>query len=133
MSVVLGVTFIYYPVKSYIVDGKLVPLLPTEFMFLDQSNELDFLFANFIQVILCTYGSFGILYVGVGFIVLIKNLAPRVDIVEIDFNELDELWSDTSTSTLAYRHMFLRNICLKYVDIREYTSQFLTQSEENSI
>lgn len=118
LAAMIAVMYICYPTKSYLVDKKLVPLLPVEFMFIDQSTQSGFLLASIIQMILGIYGICGIEFVALSFVILIMNYAPQIDIVEIDFNELDVLWRDTSTSTLAYRHMFLRNICQKYIDMR---------------
>lgn len=110
----------FYPVKSFLIDGELVPFVPTEIMFVDQSTLLGYFIAGGMMVIMGLYAISGTEYMGLAFVYLILNYSPRVDLLEIDIDELNELWDDTSTSTLAYRHLFLRNICRKYIDMREY-------------
>lgn len=109
----------YYPVKSYFIDGKLVPFVPLEFMFIDQSTKLGFFIASGIMTVLGIYAIVGTEYMALSFVFVIMNYGPRVDILEENFNELDKLWRHTSSSTVSYRHVYLRNICRKYVDMRE--------------
>lgn len=112
--------YLYTPVKSAIIDNELVPLLPIEFIFVDQSTRHGYLIATFIVMGFAIFGVSVIVFVGLTFDIVILDYAPRVDIVEIDFNELDMLWCDTSTSSIAYRRMALRNICQKFDDLRGY-------------
>jgi len=108
----------YYPIYSYLFDGKLVPFVSMEFMFVDQSTKLGFLIASMIEAVLGTIGIGVDVYMLFGMVFVIMNYRIRVDIIEIDFNELDDLWSDTSTTTSFYRRMYLRNICWKFIDMR---------------
>lgn len=119
IAIFCGGIYMYYPVKSYFIDGELVPFLPIKIMFIDQTNKLGFFIANAIMATAGVYAIFATVHMGMSFVAVIMNYGPRVDILKDNFNELDELWRDTSTSTLQYRHMFLRNICRKYVDMRE--------------
>lgn len=112
--------YLYHPVSTYIMEKTLVPFLPIQLMFIDQSTNLGFFLASIIFVTLGVYGICVTAYVGLSFDILIMNYAPQVDMVEIDFNELDEMWSDISTNSLSNRHMFLKNVCRKYIDIRKY-------------
>lgn len=120
LSIFIVITYIFYPVKSFLIDGLLVPFVPLEMMFVDQSTILGYCIASCIMATAGIYAILGTEYLGQVFVFLIINYSPRVDILEVDIDELNELWSDTSTSTLAYRHLFLRNICRKCIDIREY-------------
>lgn len=89
-----------------------------EIIFIDQSTQLGFLTANIVMAILGVYTVAITIYMLMHFIILVMSYTIRVDILEIDFKELDGLWSDTSTSPEAHRHMFLRNICVKCIDMR---------------
>lgn len=89
-------------------------------MFVDQSTMGGYFIASTLMIAMGVYAICGTEYMGMAFDYLIMNYALLVDILEIDFNELDELWSNTSTSTLAYRHLFLRNVCRKCIDMRKY-------------
>lgn len=118
VDIVVTIEFLYYPLYSYIFHGKLVPALPVEVMFVDQSTSSGFLITCIIQALLGVYSITQIVYMRYCFIYAIMNYTIRVDIADIDFNELDELWRDTSKSTLSYRNMLLKNICQKYNDMR---------------
>lgn len=120
MAIIITIIYMFYPVKSFLIDGELVPFVPIEIMFVDQSTLLGYFIAGVMMVIMGLYAISGTEYMGLTFVYLILNYSPRVDILKIDIDELNELWDDTSTSTLAYRHLFLRNICRKYIDMREY-------------
>ncbi len=111
--------YLYFPIKSFIIDHQLVSFVPIEIMFIDQSTVAGYLLANGIFFLFGTFGISVVSYVGLSFGIAIMNYAPRVDILEIDFNELDELWSDTSTSTYAYRYMALKNIYVKFIDLKK--------------
>ncbi len=115
---IVAVLFFYFPIKSFIFDHQLVPFLPVEIIFVDQSTVRGFLFANMIFLIFGVVGISAVTYVALSFVIAIMSYAPRVDILEIDFNDLDELWSNTSTSTCAYRHEALNNICQKFLDLK---------------
>lgn len=117
LAIVIAALFTFYPIKSYIFDKELVRFLPLDFIFLDQSTKFGFHFANFLMVILGCEAIIITEYMGLAFVMLIMNYALRVDVVAIDFNELDELWNNVSTSTLALRRMLLRNICRKFIDM----------------
>lgn len=117
LGILCTAMYTYYPVKSYFIDGILVPFVPLEIMFVDQSTTSGYLIASGIMVTTGMYAVFGTLYMGLAFVYLIVSYTPRVDLLDIDFYDLDELWSNTS-STLASRHLFLRNICRKYIDMR---------------
>lgn len=119
MAIIIIALYTFYPVKSYLIDKELVPLLPLDFIILDHSTLFGFHLANLFMAIMGIYGIVITEYLGLIFVILIKNYALRVDIVEVDFNELDELWRNKSTSTLAFRRIFLRNICHKFVDMKK--------------
>lgn len=120
LTLIVGVIYLIYPIKSYIIDNVSVTLLPIKIMFIDQSTKSGLLLTNFILTIIGAWGICTVAYVALSFDITIMNIAPRVDLVEIDFKDLDDFWSHTATSTVAHRHMVLRNICQKYVDLREY-------------
>lgn len=122
LAVIIIAIFLFYPVKSFLIDGVLVPFVPIEVIFLDQTTLPGFLMAGALMIVVGLYCALGTELMGLTFVYLIENYALRVDILEIDFHELDALWEDTkSPATLAHRHMFLRNICRKYIDLRQYT------------
>lgn len=91
--------YMFYPVKSFLIDGLMVPFVPLEIMFVNQSTKSGFFIASSITVTCSLYAVFGTLYMGLVFVYLIMNYTPRVDVLEIDFIELNELWSNKSTST----------------------------------
>lgn len=125
-SLAIGVTviYLYYPLKSYVIDGELVSFEPFEIMFIDQSTISGYIVANSIMVLAGISCVLGTGYMVLNFVVLIMNYGLRVDILTDNFSELDEMWSEykSMASTVAYRHLFLRNICRKTIDMRLYVS-----------
>ncbi len=119
MAIIITPLYMFYPVKSYVIDGKFVQFVPIEIMFVDQTTSWGFLFSSAVMGTLGLYAIFGTEYMLLTFVAVIMNYAPRVDILEANFNELDALWSETSTSKILYRHTYLRNVCRKYEDMRE--------------
>lgn len=117
-----GLAYLYQPLKSFILDRQLVPLLPIEFFFIDQSKAIEFVVANVVMVITAAFAISAIAYIGLNFFVIIMSFAPLVDLVQADFDELDELWCGPSTLNLLYRRRFLNNICRKYIDLLRYES-----------
>ncbi len=108
--------FFYYPIKSYIVSREWRSLLPIEIIFVDQSELSGFLIANLIMSMLGWYLVFVSLFGSLHFYNIISNYAIQVDLIEADVMQLDAFWSDTSTTSLSERHLFLRNICQKCQD-----------------
>lgn len=102
--------------KEFIFAGKLVPLLPTDMMFLDQTKISDFLIANSLMILMGLWTFFVILVVMLHFLMLILNCSIQMDLIEEDMRQLDEHWSNPKTSTLRERQMFLKNICQKCQD-----------------
>lgn len=117
---IIAVIYLYYPIYSYVFNGKLVPFIPVEFMFVDHTTNVGFLIGTIFQAILGIYAISGDVYMIFAFIYIVMDYSIRVDIIKIDFNELDDLWSDTSTFTSSYRLMYLRNICWKFIDMNRY-------------
>lgn len=120
LAIIITGVYLYYPLKSYVVDGERVPFVPLEMMFVDQSTISGYCIASILMVTGGILAVLSTLYMGLSFVALILNYGPRVDILETNFKELDEMWCDASKSTIGYRHMFLRNICLKFIDMRQY-------------
>lgn len=120
MAILITALYMFYPVKSFIIDGEMVQFIPMEIIFVDQSTMFGFFVASGIMATLGVYAVFGTEYMALSFVAIVMNYGPRVDILEADFNELDRLWATASTSTTYYKHSFLTNICRKYVDMREW-------------
>lgn len=114
--------YAYNPIKSFVVNRELVSLLPIEIMFTDQSKLSGFLIANAFMLIMGIYSALASLYIDLHFVAAIFNYSMQVDLIEVDINELDEFWRDTTTTTVLERRMFLRNICRKCQDKDKYTT-----------
>lgn len=115
-----GIAYVYHPLKSFIIDGELVSLLPLEFIFIDQSTTMGFIVANISMAGMASFAITGIAYIALNFFIIIMSFAPLVDVIQIDFDELDELWCKPSTSDCSHRRRFLQNICQKCIDMRGY-------------
>lgn len=112
--------YIFYPIKAFIEHGELVPLLPIEIMFTDQSITSGFLIANSLMVIMGLYAVSGSLYMGLHFVAAILNYSMQIDLIEFDVKELDELWSNKTKRSPSDRHRLLRKICQKCQDKDKY-------------
>ncbi|XP_037039267.1 uncharacterized protein LOC119076575 [Bradysia coprophila] len=123
MAIFITILYMYYPVKSFLIDGEMVQFVPIEFMFVDQSTLLGFLVASGIMGTLGVYAIFGTEYMALTFVAIVMNYGPRVDILNENFDELDKMWLTNSSSAAEYKHSFLVNICRKYADMREYINE----------
>lgn len=94
--------------------------MPVEVMFIDQSTITGYCIASSLMVLLGILAVLSTMYMGLTFVMIVMNYGTRVDLFETDFKELDELWSGGSRSSIEYRHMFLRNVCRKAIDMRQY-------------
>ncbi|XP_037039490.1 odorant receptor 67d-like [Bradysia coprophila] len=115
-AVLVEVAFSYYPMSQLVHNRRLVPLLPIEVIFLDQTKLSDFLIANAITTVAGLWCLFTYLSIFCSFLMAIFNCSTQVDLIEDDFRQLDALWSHMKTTTLVQRQMFLRNICQKCQD-----------------
>lgn len=120
LAIFLVIIYLFYPVKSFLIDGELVPFVPIEVMFIDQSTMWGYCAVSCAMMTVGVYAIFGTEYMVLAFVMMIINYSLRVEMLLMDIEELNDLWRDTSTSTLAERHLFLRNICRKSIDMREY-------------
>lgn len=127
--------YMYYPLKSYVIDGELVSFEPFEIMFIDQSTMSGYVVANSIMVLAGISSVLGTGYMTLNFVALIMNYGIRVDILKANFNELDEMWSENKSmaSSVAYRHLFLRNICRKTIDMRLYAVCIIAVDKDHKI
>lgn len=112
--------FVACPFKSYIVDKKLIPLLPLEIIFVDQSTFAGFAVANTIISGLGMFAGLGTILYGAVFIYAIRMYSLLVNLIIEDFKDLDNMWADASTASLRHKQLLLRNICNKQQDIKEY-------------
>lgn len=112
--------YVYSPIKTFVDSRKLESLLPIEIMFTDQSKLSGFLIANVCMVLMGFYAVIASLYIAFHFVATILNYSMQVDLIEVDINELDEFWHDTTTTSITERYMFLRNICQKCQDKDKY-------------
>lgn len=112
--------YLCYPVYTFLTKGELVQFVPVEIMFIDQSKLTGYCMASSLMVFGGVLITLSTMYLTLTFVMIIMNYGTRVDLFETDFKELDELWSGASKSSVAYRHMFLRNVCRKAIDMRQY-------------
>lgn len=113
---VLLFCYIAVPVKFYIVDNILIPIIPFEFPF-DQTTVSGMIISLIIQGSLGSYAFLASIMFGSGFCICISSYNVLVDLIGQDFADLDEMWNGSSTTSVYYRHAFLRNICQKLQDL----------------
>lgn len=96
--------------------------MPLEILFVDQSTMSGLLISWAIHGIMGIYSDFGTILYGLLFINLIMNYKMGVELLAEDFKNLDKMWTGEVEATIAYRHAFLRNICIKRQDMNLYDS-----------
>ncbi|KAG4074189.1 hypothetical protein HA402_015492 [Bradysia odoriphaga] len=60
---------------------------------------------------------------GTSFLILLGNYGLMADLVEFDITELNNMWTLSSETSVAYRHEFLNNIARKLQDMQFYMSE----------
>ncbi|XP_037038357.1 uncharacterized protein LOC119075890 [Bradysia coprophila] len=108
--------FSYNPLKSFILRGEYLSLLPIEIIFIDQTQLSGFLMANAFMAVMGVVLVWKSMFIAMNFVASISNYAIQVDLIEFDIKQLDALWENTNTNSLSERHSFLRNICQKCQD-----------------
>jgi len=103
------------PFAYYVMRGEIIPLLPVEIIFLDQSKTNDFVIASITHLMMGSYAGAATVVFGSGVILIIFNYTFQVDIIAEDFIELDEMWKNNIP--LETKRSFLRNICRKRQDM----------------
>lgn len=114
--IVSALIYVYHPMESFIMKRELVPLLPIDIIFIDQSTTSGFVIANVFMVLMGLYAVVGTIYMILHLFAAIFNYEIQVEIIEGDIRQLDAFWRDLKTSTRAERHLILRNICQKCQD-----------------
>lgn len=113
-------SYVALPIKLFLVDDVWMSLLPMEIIFCEQSTLSGFLAANAVQAHMgIYYGLATMMYPSV-FLVSICYYRFQVELVGEDFKDLDKMWNGTSTTSVGYRHAYLRNICHKLQDMHTY-------------
>lgn len=91
-----------------------------------------FLTAMVIQSIFGVYAFLATCMFGSGFLICICNYSFLVDLIQLDLNDLDEMWKGPSTTSVAFRHAYLYNICKKLQDMNRFVSvDHIKKREEN--
>ncbi|XP_037049690.1 odorant receptor 67d-like [Bradysia coprophila] len=108
--------FSYNPLKSYILRGEYLSLLPIEMIFIDQTQLSGFLIANAIMSVMGVVLVWSSMFIAMNFVASISNYSIQVDLIESDIKQLDALWENKKATNLSERYSFLRNICQKCQD-----------------
>lgn len=108
------------PLKSYLVDGKFILIAPLEVLFINQNTPTGFAIANVVVSIIAGFGALGTILYGGLIIFGILMYSSQINLIGQDFKELDEMWAEDSSVSLAYKQSFLKNICIKRQDIQKY-------------
>lgn len=111
--------FVAYPFKAYIVDNELQSTVPIEIIFVDQSTTSGFVVANIVMSTMGILAYFFSVFYGQAFIFCIFNFSVQVDLIGEDFENLNEMWTDTVGMNIPYKRAFLRNICIKCQDMNK--------------
>lgn len=108
------------PLQSYFVNGEMKPILPFQTIFCDMSTLSGYLSASFVHLISGLYGGLATIMYASFFLVCICYYTIQADLIGEDLKDLDKLWAGKSTASVAYRHAYLKNICMKIQDMHTY-------------
>lgn len=114
------VFYVTVPIKFFFIDNVKIPLMPIQILFCDQSTLSGFLAANSLMGIMGIISGIATIMYGSGFLICICNYVYQVDLIGQDVKDLDEMWDGSSTTSVAYRHAFLCNVCRKLEDMKRY-------------
>lgn len=117
---VAGSTFAITPIMVYINTREIIPLMPVEVVFCDQSQKAGFIVATIVHMCFGFYAATATVIYGAASIFCISNYIFQVDLIAEDFIELDSMWNGKNNIRVAYKRAFLKNICKKRQDMNKY-------------
>lgn len=128
VGVMLSLCFyVSIPVKFFFFNEMWIPLIPMEFMFVDQSTLSGYITASVIQGVLGIFAGLATIMYGSGFLISVCNYNFHVHLIAQDFQDLDGMWNGSSQTTVAVRHAYLSNICWKLQDMERYNKNVLVK------
>lgn len=109
--------FTFTPIMVYLTRKEIMPLIPLEIIFCDQSRTFGFIIATIVHLILGTYACVATVIYGAVVLFCICNYTFQVDLIAVDFQDLDRMWDGKNDIPVEYKHAFLKNMCKKNQDM----------------
>ncbi|XP_037039729.1 uncharacterized protein LOC119076833 isoform X2 [Bradysia coprophila] len=125
-TVGLSAVIVFYvsvAMKFFLIDGIYYPLMPINIPLCDGETLKGYLSMLAIQLVFGVYSAVATLTFGTSFLILLGNYGLMADLIELDFTELNNMWTISTEMSLAYRHAFLNNIVRKLQDMQFYMSE----------
>jgi len=108
------------PIVVYLATNEVIPLLPTEIIFCDQTQTSGFIVASIGHLTMGIFAAIGTIFYGTIFIFCLSNYVLQGNLVTEDFQVLDGMWNGMNVLPLAHKRAFLKNIWKKRQDMNKY-------------
>lgn len=118
-GIIFGVIlYFFYPCYDFTVNGKLTPISPLKFLFIDDQTYVGLFFSTILNVFLVTQNLFGTFALNCTFLIYIDAYDGMVSLVEDDFKMFDRMWEGKGQQ-IAHKVAF-RNILIELMDLARY-------------
>nr|QGW45437.1 odorant receptor 64 [Bradysia odoriphaga] len=112
--------FVWYPIYSYIVNNELVPIMPMQFPFVDQTTTGGFIVATLMMLKMGVWAYFGSVGFDLFLASLIDNYCALVKLLQQDLSDYIRMTRKGSGYSEQYKKAFFRNFLLKCQDKDRY-------------
>lgn len=123
VSVLCFVVFLLYPVTAYVTDGRLVPLMRVEFLFVDQTTMKGYLIGQAFMLLFGVLGLVGNVAFDLAVLILLMEVKSLITLLEHDLDDYYEISKKGEAYSTQQQDILLRNICMKYNDIHRQSMQ----------
>lgn len=116
--------FVCYPIYGFIVNNELIPLMPMQFPFIDQTTKTGFLLSTLIMIKMGVWAYAGSVGFDLFLARIIYNYSALVKLLRQDLVEYTEMCNNTSEYSVHYRNAFFRNFLIKCQDKDRLVSHY---------
>ncbi|XP_037040732.1 odorant receptor 67d-like [Bradysia coprophila] len=108
--------FVWYPIYSYIFNNELVPIMPMQFPFVDQTTTGGFIVAALMMLKMGVWAYFGSVGFDLFLASLIDNYCALVKLLQQDLSDYIRISRKGSGYSEQYKKAFFRNFLMKCQD-----------------
>lgn len=117
VSVLCFALFVLYPMKAYVIDGQLIPVMRIEFPLVDQTRVKGYLIGQAFMSLFGILGMVGNVAFDLGVLMMLMEFKSLTTLLVHDLDDYHEISKKKERYPTAYQDSFLKNICKKYNDI----------------
>lgn len=108
--------FVWYPIYSYLFNNELVPIMPMQFPFIDQTTTGGFILAALLMLKMGLWAYFGSVGFDLFLASLIDNYCALVKLLQQDITNYAQMCKKGSGYSERYKREFFRNFLIKCQD-----------------